>query len=761
MDVRTRITVQGIVQGVGFRPFVFAQAKQRALRGQVRNNAGGVLIDLEGEPGAIDQLIFELTANPPPLARIEAIYRTDHLPASRFADFRIVASSAEGDRLLPVCADFAVCDACLREMKDPQNRRYRYPFINCTHCGPRFTIIEDLPYDRPATTMRDFPLCAACTAEYDDPLDRRYHAEATACPACGPQLYLTDHEGRPQGLIEETLEHSTALVTDGKILAIKGIGGFHLACDALDRAAVERLRQRKLRADKPFAMMARSVDLIRRYCVVSEADEALLSSSSRPVVLMEKRPGGEIPHCVAPGVNTLGFMLPYAPLHHLLLEKLDRPLIMTSANVSEEPIAYRNDEALKRLGAIADYFLLHDRRIHMRADDSLARTRAGRIIMLRRSRGYAPQGIKTAFRFESEVLACGAHLKNTFCFGKNHYALISHHIGDLENFETLSSFTEGVEHYQRLFDLHPLVLAHDLHPDFLSTKYAAGVGGAHKVGVQHHHAHVASCMAEHRLSGPVIGVAFDGTGLGPDETIWGGEFLVADFARYERRAHLRYVPLAGGDAAIRQPWRSALSYLRDALGSAAALPDLPGWQELDGKKIRLVESMMRQGINSVPISSCGRLFDAVSAILGVSHEASYEGQAAIKLEGVALKGVQESYSFDIRGGTPMEIDLRATIRALVVDALQRKPVGFISAKFHNTVAAAVVELCRKLRVSEGINQVCLSGGVFQNVILLERVLERLGVYSFEVFYQCRVPTNDGGLSFGQAAVANETVKRGG
>jgi len=765
MDVRTQIRVQGIVQGVGFRPFVFVQARQRALRGHVRNNASGVFIDVEGESMAIEQLIKELRSNPPPLSRVESIHRTNDLPPACFVDFHIVGSTAEGERLLPVAEDSAVCDDCLREMDDPGNRRYRYPFINCTHCGPRFTIVEDVPYDRPATTMRDFPLCAACAAEYLDPLDRRFHAEATACPSCGPRLYLIDCSGRREdcdsangaGAIDRTLR----LLLAGKILALKGIGGFHLVCDALNQAAVERLRRKKIREGKPFAMMARSLDVIHRYCRVSQPDEALLSSKSRPIVLLAKQPDANIPQCVAPDVDTLGFMLPYAPLHHLLFKALDRPLIMTSANLSDEPIAYRNDEALNRLGGIADCFLLHDRRIHMRADDSVARSRAGQTMMLRRSRGYAPEGIKTAFRFDQDVLACGAHLKNTFCLGKKQYAFISHHIGDLENFETLRSFTEGIEHFKRLFDIDPVVVAHDLHPDFLSTQYAFALKTMAKVAVQHHHAHVASCMVENHLSGPVIGVAFDGTGLGADGAIWGGEFLLADLARYERRAHLRYVPLAGGDTAIRQPWRSALSHLRDALGSAALLPELPGWQELDEKKIHLVQSMIRQGINTVQTSSCGRLFDAVASILGLHHEVSYEGQAAIKLESLAMGGIDDAYPFDIRNGSALEIDMRPMIHSLVADALQRKPAGLMSAKFHNTIAAVVVELCRKLRASDGVNQVCLSGGVFQNMYLLNRIVDRLGRHGLEVFIQRQVPTNDGGISLGQAAVANEAVKRGG
>ncbi|MGH7823599.1 MAG: carbamoyltransferase HypF [Candidatus Binatia bacterium] len=753
--------MRGIVQGVGFRPFVFFHARRRALRGRVLNNPAGVLIDVEGESYAIEQFIQELQSNPPPLSRIDSVDRSDDLPAANFIDFRIAGSSANGKRDLPVSVDTAACEPCLKEMFDPSNRRYRYPFINCTDCGPRFTIIEDVPYDRPTTTMRDFIMCAECRTEYEDPLDRRFHAEATGCSRCGPRLSLADSGGReqsPGGI--NMIDLARRYLLDGKILAIKGIGGFHLACDALDQAAVERLRRRKFREGKPFAMMAASLEAVRQFCLVSRAESDLLLCARRPIVLLKKKFDAPVPAAVAPGVNTLGFMLPYSPLHHLLFERLDRPLIMTSGNLSDEPIQYRDRDAFERLGKIADYFLLHNRRIHVRSDDSVMRVRAEQPIALRRSRGYAPEALKVRFQFGGDVLACGGQLKNTFCLGKKEYAFISHHIGDLENFETLTSFSEGIQHFQRLFDIRPSVVAHDLHPDYLSTMYALGLKGVDRVGVQHHHAHIASCMVENGLDSPVIGVAFDGSGFGEDGAIWGGEVLVADLAHYERRAHFRYVPLAGGDTAIRQPWRAALSYIQDALGTEALPLELPGWREIDPKKIRVVQSMIRRGVNTVATSSCGRLFDAVSSLLGLRHDVSYEAQAAIELESVAMDGISDLYPFDINGDSPQEIDVRAAIRSLLGDLRHRRPAGLISAKFHNTVSAIVVELCRKLRQSEGLNRVCLSGGVFQNMYLLERVLASLERDGFDVFHQRKLPTNDGGIALGQAAIANRVVQRG-
>jgi hydrogenase maturation protein HypF len=506
--------------------------------------------------------------------------------------------------------------------------------------------------------------------------------------------------------------------------------------------------------------MALDLQAVRNLCVVDEPEAALLCSRRRPVMLLRKREPNLIAHEVAPGQRYLGLILPYTPLHHLLLGDAGLTLVMTSGNLSEEPIAYEDSDALRRLSAIADFFLVHNREIHMRCDDSVARIANKQELIVRRARGYAPQPIATSAPFVAPVLACGPQLKNTFCLGKGNQAFLSHHIGDLENYEAYKSYVEGIEHLQRLFDVHPLVVAHDLHPDYLSTKYAMQLTGAIKVGVQHHHAHVASCMAENGLQGPAIGVAFDGLGYGNDGTIWGGEFLVADLARCERRAHLRYIPLAGGDTAIREPWRAALSYVRDALGTNPISLGLPGWKEISPKKLALVSSMLRQGVNTVQTSSCGRLFDAVASILGLRHEVNFEGQAAIELEMAVCEGEEKRYPFEIDFGDPWQIDMRPTIKDIVREVQDREQPARIASRFHNTVQAVIVEVCRHLRASEGLNRVCLTGGTFQNMLLLEGVVPALQGCGFEVFWHHRVSPNDGGISLGQAVIANERIRRG-
>ncbi|MGA9994948.1 MAG: carbamoyltransferase HypF [Pyrinomonadaceae bacterium] len=762
---RVQIIVRGIVQGVGFRPYVFSLAQRRALRGRVLNNTTGVLIDVEGEGREIEEFIKEIRTNPPPLSLIESFERRNQLDKANYRDFQIIESVIEGENFVPISADIATCTDCLREMFDPKDRRYRYPFINCTNCGPRFTIIEDIPYDRAKTTMRDFEMCNECRAEYENPLDRRFHAEPTACAACGPRLSLKDASG--QGIVDDTsgeedaVAHARALLSGGMILAVKGIGGFHLACDALNATAVERLRRRKYREDKPFALMANSVDVVRDYCFVSEAEASLLTSERRPIVLLKKRDGASLPKAIAPGVGTLGFMLPYTPLHYLLLEKSGRPLVMTSGNISDEPICYEDAEARERLETIADYFLVHDRRIHMRTDDSVARFAQGREMLLRRSRGYAPAPVKTSFKFEREILACGAELKNTFCLARDHYAFVSHHIGDLENLETLSSFTEGIEHYKRLFHLQPEVIAYDLHPEYLSTKYAHSCEEIQTgIGVQHHHAHVASCMADNNVEGEVIGVAMDGLGFGTDGRLWGGEFFVANFMEAERIAHLEYVPLPGGAKAIRAPWRMAAVYLHKTFGDDFLKLNLPFVRKMDVRAWTTLGKMAATGMNSPQTSSMGRLFDAVSSMLGLREMVNYEGQAAIELEAIAERrdGVQ-GYEFEIDTASGI-IKTERLIRRAVEDLLDGVPPPEISAKFHLGAAHLIVTLARHTRAERRLNRVVLSGGVFQNTFLLENVCRMLKADSFEVYTHSRVPTNDGGISFGQAVIANAHLAAG-
>ena len=764
MVERVKILVRGIVQGVGFRPFVYSLAVRRSLKGRVLNTAGGVLIDVEGAPGALEKFVGELSACPPPLARIESVSR-DHVPnLAHFADFQIIASDAGGESLVPVPPDVAACEDCLRELFDPADRRHRYPFINCTNCGPRFTIVESVPYDRQRTTMRDFEMCAACRAEYENPLDRRFHAEPNACAACGPRLTLADADGRvlthADAHVVDAVARAAQLLAGGAIIAVKGVGGFHLACDALNAEAVVRLRGRKHREDKPFALMSNPVETIKGYCAVSEEEERLLSSPARPVVLLERRGGLALPDAVAPRVNTLGFMLPYAPLHHLLLEGFDRPLVFTSGNVSDEPICYEDEEAVRRLRAVADYFLLHDRRIHVRADDSVARVAVGREVVLRRSRGYAPAPLEVAFEFDRQLLACGAELKNTFCLARGRHAYVSHHIGDLENLETLRSYEQGIEHFQRLFDLRPEAVAYDLHPEYLSTKYAHALDdGLLKIGVQHHHAHVASCMADNRVEGEVVGVALDGLGFGADGRMWGGEFFVADFTEAERVAHLDYVPLPGGARAVREPWRMAAVYLHRALGEEFMKLPLPFVENMDARAWAALRRMAATGTNSPETSSVGRLFDAVSALLGLRQVVNYEGQAAVELETIADRGHAERYEFEVAGNGGI-IKAEPVIRRAVEDVLNGIQPGIVSARFHLAVAHMIAAVARRVGDERRIDRVVLSGGVFQNALLLRHACRLLKSEGLKVYTHSRVPPNDGGISLGQAAVAGALIRRG-
>src|SRR5262245_46155978 len=759
MATRVQILVRGIVQGVGFRPYIFSLARRRALRGHVLNNDSGVLIDVEGETNAVEQFINEIKFNPPPLSQIESVERRDILSTASHSEFRIAESESAGRKSVPIAADIGVCADCLRELFDPRDRRFRYPFINCVNCGPRFTIIEDVPYDRAKTTMREFTMCAACRAEYENPDDRRFHAEPAACPACGPRLYLTDEGGRKLENGDNAIAHARGLLLNGKILAIKGVGGFHLACDATNAGAIRRLRDRKYREDKPFALMAGSIEMIEEHCSVSAFERDLLLSTRRPIVLLARKPDSVISNwsrAVAPGLNSVGFMLPYAPLHYLLLDNLDRPLVMTSGNVSDEPICHEDRDALERLENIADYFLLHDRRIRVRADDSVVRARENREIILRRSRGYAPQALKASFKFAREILACGADLKNTFCLTRGDHAFISHYIGDLENLETFQSFEQGVERFRRLFNLNPEVVVHDLHPAYISTQYAMTLACASvKIGVQHHHAHIAGCMADNGVKGEVIGVAMDGLGYGTDGRLWGGEFFVAGFEQAERVTHLEYAPMPGGTKAIREPWRMAAIHLHRALGAAVFDRNLDFAKRLDRRAWATLSRMAERGVNSPETSSMGRLFDAVASLIGVRDVANYEGQAAIELEMMADESQDDSYEFDFSDGV---IKPSPVICDIVADLVRRVPAPVIAAKFHNAVARLILVVARRIRAERGLRRAALSGGVFQNLLLLNRTIRLLEGSDFEVYTHGRVPTNDGGISLGQAVVADALIK---
>ncbi|MEN3534756.1 carbamoyltransferase HypF [Microbispora sp. ZYX-F-249] len=743
------VRVEGIVQGVGFRPFVYGLATRLGLAGVVGNDERGVFIEVEGGSAPVEQFLAALAGDPPPLAVIERI-STGPAPVTGRRTFVIAPSAACGDRRALVSPDVATCAACLRELTDPADRRHGYAFTNCTGCGPRFTIVRDVPYDRANTTMAGFRMCADCAREYHDPADRRFHAQPVCCPACGPRLRFAG-----PGNAGDPLARAVRLLRAGGVLAVKGLGGYHLAALAADEPAVAALRSRKHREDKPFAVMAGDLDEARRLCVVDPAEERLLTGPARPVVLLRRLPDAPVAPSVAPGNRWLGVLLPYTPLHHLLLRALGQPIVLTSGNVSDEPIAYRDEDALERLGGIADAFLTHDRPIHIRTDDSVVRVFRGRDLPIRRSRGYVPRPLALARAAPRPVLACGAELKHTFCLLKGDRAVVSHHIGDLENYETLRSFTEGVDHFRRLFDITPEVVAHDLHPEYLSTKWALDQD-ADLVGVQHHHAHIASCLADNGVAGPVAGVAFDGLGYGPDGTLWGGEFLVADLAGFERAGHLAPVPLPGGATAIRQPWRMAAAYLDLAYGG-----DVP--EDLDvvrrnAERWAAVVALARRGGNALlnpPVtSSMGRLFDAVAAVAGVRDVITYEGQAAVEFEQLADPAVDEAYPCALAAtGTRFTVPGVALVRAAAEDLRARVPRDVVAARFHNTVARVVADGCTLIRQARGLSTVALSGGVFQNLLLLGRAVTLLEERGFTVLTHHRVPPNDGGVSLGQAAVA--------
>jgi len=778
------ISVRGIVQGVGFRPFVYGLAVKHNLKGWVYNTSEDVRIEVEGEAEAVEQFELELKTKSPPLAHIESVTIVHHPPRG-YKNFEIRHSQAQEGKYQLISPDVATCEACLGELLDPENRRYGYPFTNCTNCGPRFTIIEDMPYDRPQTTMRSFQMCPQCQAEYDNPLDRRFHAQPNACPKCGPQVELVDNQGNPVTPIESGSSPITAasqLLKEGKIVAIKGLGGFLLACDATNDTAVKTLRQRKKRSSKPFAIMVTTVDEAKRHCYVSPEEEDLLTSPQSPIVLMRWKEDSSVSREVAPNLRFLGVMLPYTPLHHILLRGIGRPLVMTSGNLSEEPIARDNDEALRRLSGIADYFLIHNRDIYSRYDDSVAIVERGTSQLIRRARSYAPYPIRLSFEAR-QVLGCGAEEKNTFCLTKDNYAFLSQHIGDMENMETLEHFDSTISLYKRLFHMEPEIIAHDLHPDYLATKYAQELGesGMKLIPVQHHHAHIASCMADNGLKPPVIGVAFDGTGMGADGNIWGGEFLVADYRNFNRVGHLEYLPLPGGAAAIKRPYRTTISYILTLLGGNALNAVIATLNEMKGKQSQLasigqvteveVEVIKRQierRINSPLSSSMGRLFDAISALLGIRGEIDYEGQAAVDLEMAAYSSViarrvsdeaiydaQESYPYRIVEDAGIRIvhlgDLLSTV---IEDLHQGISKEMISVKFHNTVAQMINEMCHLITDETGITQVALSGGVFQNRLLLGKAVRLLESSGFQVFTHRQVPCNDGGISLGQAVIAN-------
>lgn len=778
MELRgARIWAGGIVQGVGFRPFVYNLALRYELSGWVRNTSAGVEIELDGPRAGLEAFFQALQAEAPALAHIDEL-RLEWRPANGFQGFEIRHSEAHAAEFQPISPDVSLCDDCLRELFNPQDRRYRYPFINCTNCGPRFTIITDIPYDRPNTTIAGFTMCPDCAAEYADPHDRRFHAQPLACSVCGPQVWLEGAEqsdGRVEG--DAAIIKARELLLEGKILVVKGLGGFHLACDATNPDAVRELRRRKLRVDKPFALMMADIESVSAHCLLSPVERALVERRERPIVIVRRRPDTPVAPETAPGQNTLGVMLPYTPLHYLLFARPGAappvfdlpPLVMTSGNLSEEPICSTNEAARARLSALADAFLMHNRPIHMRCDDSVVRMfpasrleqekkQTSGLYPLRRARGFAPDPVRLPFDLPP-LLGAGAELKNTFCLTHRRYAFLSHHIGDLENLETLESYEQGVEHFERLFRIQPQAVAYDLHPDYLATRYAlarAEREGLPAVGVQHHHAHIASCMAEYGLSAgtPVIGLAFDGTGYGEDGAIWGGELFLAEYASYQRWGHLKYAPLPGGDLAARQPWRMALAWLHSAgldwdedlppVRYALDQPDAPF------PPLEALRGQLRSGINCPATSSMGRLFDAFAALIGVRQVVNYEAQAAIELE-ARLDGREPSfYPFDLQEGI---IDPAQALREGLSDLRAGVGVPVIAARFHNGLAKLALEACSRMRAESGIKKVALSGGVWQNSYLLTVSVGLLQEAGFEICLHRQTPANDGGLSLGQAVVA--------
>ena len=756
--LRSKITIEGIVQGVGFRPFIYNLAKTHNLKGYVLNNQLGVQIEAEGEGIDLKNFLDALPESLPPQAHIVSL-REERLPPVNFTDFEIRESNTGEERTVLISPDLAVCDDCLRELFNPQDRRYRYPFINCTNCGPRYTIIDDIPYDRPHTSMKSFFMCEACQEEYDDPANRRFHAQPNACWQCGPQVTLIDSSGRTLDT-EDPIAEAVRLLTQGSICAIKGLGGYHLAVDATNDSAVERLRELKLREEKPFAIMAPDLECARTVAKISPEDEALLQSSQSPIVLLDKKEDSPLSPLAAPHNPSIGVMLPYTPLHHLLLRGHFTALVMTSGNLKDEPIVIDNNQAYKRLSPYVDFFLNHDRDIYLRSDDSVVKpftvTDSREELITRRARGYVPQPV---FLGEETIplLALGGEMKNTICLTRGKTAFLSQHIGEMGYPETHQFFQKTINHMERILEIQPEAIACDLHPGYATTHFADAQQELPACKVQHHHAHIVSCLAENQIKDEVIGVAFDGTGYGTDGSVWGGEFLLADYSSFKRVAHLAPLPLPGGEQAIKNPWRMTLSYLATFMDGVENL-NLAVVKKRTDKEKEMVLKLIKAGFNSPLTSSMGRLFDAVSSLLGICDQSTYEGQAAMELEMVMEKETRECYplSYQDENGC-LTISPEPLIREICSDLKTGKPAGYISGKFHNSIITMLVETCIRLRDAWKLSRVALSGGCFQNTYLLSRSIEMLINEGFEVFYHQKVPPNDGGIALGQALIANECL----
>ena len=747
MKERLHMVVRGAVQGVGFRPFIHRLASEMHLNGYVLNAPEGVFIEAESEKNTLDEFVTRIEKEKPAMAVIQSM-EFSFLNPVPYTGFDIRPSRADGKTVALILPDIAVCPDCLRELFDPSNRRYEYPFINCTHCGPRFSIIESLPYDRPNTSMKDFTMCPDCLKEYSDPKDRRFHAQPTACPVCGPSLTFIDQKNRPVAFKSDALAKTVNALLAGKIVAMKGLGGFQLLCDASKTEAIEALRRRKHRDAKPFALMFPDLESVRKVCHVESLEERLLTSPESPIVLLRRKEYGSPSspfEGTAPGSPYLGVLLPYTPLHALLMKKFDGPVICTSGNLSEEPMCFENDEARTRLGTIADVFLLHDRPIERHVDDSIVRISMGRELVLRRARGYAP--LPLAMRGVTKpFLALGAHLKNAVAVAHHEMAFMSQHMGDLSTEEAYRAFTHAAKDLPRLYAVKSPTFVCDAHPDYLSTKYARSKS-KRPVLIQHHEAHVAACYAENQLQGEVLGVAWDGTGFGGDGTIWGGEFFLFDGRTCKRVAHLRTFPLPGGDAAVKESKRAALGLLYELFGDTLKQHDLP---HFTASEFRLLTSMLRKNLNCTDTSSMGRLFDAVTSVVGLNQVNTFEGQSAMMLEYVADRSASDAYSFSLEGQDPIVVDWEPVIRGILNDSYEKHPVASIAGKFHNALADVVVSIANKLHQS----QVVLSGGCFQNVVLLEKTVDLLTHAGVKPYWHQRIPPNDGGIAIGQIALAS-------
>ena len=752
---RLRITIRGAVQGVGFRPFVYKLARELGLTGWVNNSSQGVFIEVEGNSENLSQFILRLKEEKPPRSSIHSL-ESSFLDPLQFEKFEIRESDDSGEKTAIVLPDIAVCSDCLAELADSMDRRYQYPFINCTNCGPRFSIIESLPYDRSNTTMRAFEMCDECRTEFVDPANRRFHAQPNACPRCGPAIEFCKADGGMITRHHDALLAAAQSIRDGKILAFKGLGGFHLIADARSDAAVDELRRRKRREEKPFALMFPSLESVRTECEVTELEERLLESPEAPIVLLQKKEIREskISKYVSPGNPYIGAMLPYTPLHHLLMKELDFPVIATSGNLSDEPICIDNDEAFTRLGQIADCFLIHNRPIARHVDDSIVRVLLSRPAVVRRARGFAPLPLPFATN-GSAILSVGAHLKNAIALSSGPNTFVSQHIGDLETPEAMGAFRNVIKSFESLYDVAPEIVACDEHPDYLSTKFANTLN-IPQVKVQHHYAHILSCMAENEVEPPALGIAWDGTGLGTDGSIWGGEFLLINESGFERVAHLRTFALPGGDAAIKEPRRSGLGLLYEMLGESVferhdlfpVLSFMPG-------ELKTIRRMLASGLNTPRTSSAGRLFDAVASIIGLREKIRYEGQAAMELEFLADPNEEGLYQFELAAGTPLVVDWEPMIFGIMADTTEGVNVSHIAAKFHNTLVEMMVRIASI--ANEG--SVALSGGCFQNKYLTERAISRLRKSGFNVYWHQRVPTNDGGIALGQTVAAAISVKQ--